>query len=74
MWPSVIKGVGLDLLHFSFEFSAAMMSPLIPALMGIAKVASPPSTFVVIGAIAPEWLVGRRGGGFDALVGHVDVD
>jgi hypothetical protein len=74
MWPSVIKGVGLDLLCFSFEFSATMMSPLIPALTGIATVASPPSTFVVVGAIAPDRLVERRGGGFDVLVGRVDVD
>jgi hypothetical protein len=73
MWPSVIEGVGLDLLCFSSEFSAAVMGPLIPALTGIAMVASPPSTFVVIGAIAPNLLVGCQGGGFDVLVGHVDV-
>ncbi len=73
MWSSVIKGVGLDLLCFSFEFSAAVMSPLIPVLMRIATVASPPSTFVVVGAIAPDQLVGCWGG-FDVSVGHVDVD
>jgi hypothetical protein len=73
MWPSVIEGVGLNLLCFSFEFSAAVMGPLIPALTGIATVASPLLTFVVIGAIAPNQLVGCRGGGFDVSVGHVDV-
>jgi hypothetical protein len=73
MWSSVIEGVGLNLLLFSFEFSA-VMSPLMPALTGIAMVASPPLTFVVVGAIAPDQLVGRRGGVFDVSVGHVDVD
>jgi hypothetical protein len=74
MWPSVIEGVSLDLLCFSFEFSATVMSPLIPALTGIVPVASPPSTFVVVGAILPDRLVGRQGGGFDVSGGHVDVD
>jgi hypothetical protein len=74
MWPSFIEGVGLNFLCFSFEFSAAVMSPLIPALTGIAAVASPPSTFVVVGAIAPDRLVGCRGGGYDVSVGHVGVD
>jgi hypothetical protein len=73
MWPSVIEGVGLDLLHFSSEFSAAVMGPLIPALMGIATVASPPSMFVVVKAITPNQLFGRQGRRFDVLVGHVDV-
>jgi hypothetical protein len=50
-----------------------MMGPLIPALTLIVTVASPPSTFVVVGAITPGWLVGRQGGRFDVLVGHVDV-
>ncbi len=73
MWPSVIEGVGLDLLCFSSEFSAVVMAPLIPSLMGIATVAFLPSTFVVIGAIAPDRLVGCQGGGFDVSVSHVDV-
>jgi hypothetical protein len=30
-------------------------------------------TFVVIGAVGPNQLVGHQGGGFDVLVGHVDV-
>jgi hypothetical protein len=54
MWPSVIEGVGLDLFCFSFDFFAAVMAPLIPALTGIAMVASPPLTFIVIGDIAPD--------------------
>jgi hypothetical protein len=73
MWPSVIKGVGLNLLCFSFKYSAAVMGPLIPVSTGIAKVASPPSTFVVVGAIVPDRLVGCQGGGFDVSVGHVDI-
>jgi hypothetical protein len=73
MWPNVIRGVGLDLLCFYFEYSTAVMGPLIPALTGIAMVASPPSMFVVVGAIAPNWLVGCRGGGLDVSVGNVDV-
>ncbi len=73
MWASVIEGVGLDLLCFSFKFSAAVMGPLIPALTETATVASPPCMFVVVGSITPDRLVGRRGGGFDVSVGHVDV-
>ncbi len=61
MWPSVIKGVGLDLLYFPSELSAAVMGPLIPALTRIVTVASPPSMFVVIGVIAPNRLLGHRG-------------
>ena len=73
MWPNVIRGVGLDLLCFYFEYSTAVMGPLIPALTGIAMVAFPPLTFIVVEAIAPNRLVGHWGGGFDILVGHVDV-
>ncbi len=73
MWPSVIEGVGLDLLCFSFEFSTAVMPPLIPALTGIATVVSPLLTFVVVRAITPDQLVGCPGGGFDVSVGHVDA-
>jgi hypothetical protein len=63
MWPSVIESVSLNLLCFFSEFSAAMRGPLIPALTGIAIVALPPSMFVVIVAIAPNWLVCCQGGG-----------
>jgi hypothetical protein len=73
MWASVIKSVGLDLFCFTFEFSAGVMGPLISALTGIAMVAFPPLTFIVVEAIAPNRLVGHWGGGFDILVGHVDV-
>jgi hypothetical protein len=73
MWPSVIEGVCLNLLRFSFEFSTALMSPLVTALTGIATMASPPLMFIVVGAIAPDRLVGCQGGGFDVSVGHIDV-
>jgi hypothetical protein len=49
MWAGVIGGVSLNLFCYSFEFSAAVMAPLIPPLMGIAPVAySPPSTFILV--------------------------
>ncbi len=62
MWASIIQDVDLDLFCFSFEFSTAMMGPLIPALTGIVTVArSPPSTFVVVGIVANR-LFGHKGG------------
>ncbi len=64
MWAGISEGVRLDLYHFSFEFSAAVMGPLIPELTGIAMVArSPPLTFIVVGGITADRLVGRRGEG-----------
>jgi hypothetical protein len=71
MWASVIKGVGLNLCCFPFEFSAAVLCPLIPLLTGIATVAF--SRFVAIGAITPNRLVGHGGGGFNVSFGHIDV-
>jgi hypothetical protein len=68
MWASVIKVVGLDLFCFSFEFSAAVM---VTGIMTVAH--SPPLMFVVIGAIAPDRMVGHQGRGVDVLVSHIDV-
>ncbi len=51
-----------------------MVGTLIPAMTGIMTVApSPPSTFVVVGGIAADWLVGRGGGWFDVSVRHINA-